>query len=464
MGGWSYRRESQLFQVITGREPRLTDEVADIMVSPWRRQDWRCLVILPFGLFISFWLYVPRWYTPDGLSFDKFLWWGSLLTIFIIAHSLATTAHLWLLIRRILRHLHGHPIADSFTRVAEEPFDWQLSLTPPPAVELRPLVRKVRTLRFELRQVVGEAARGVASAVSGAEGKRRRASDLPVAPISVIDVDLANASECAPRRGRLEVAHTAEMVPAKTVAVALPGGDWRRSDANLPVADAAIGSDAADMVKSAACALMVRHQDVAPVVETLDTDLLAELDNEMQQGGIEPYFRSKTWSDLVTLSDRLVPVLRHGSWHRDRAKPQPEAERWYRDAEALVGMQTAFVLRDMLARLVSGMTITIGGCVLAFASHLFYSFPGRSAMLAFDWILVALAVTATAAMLIYLEKNPVLNRLWSKTPGRFIWTGGFVYRLGLYGAIPIITLFAWQFPEVGGRLFGWIEPLQKAIP
>jgi hypothetical protein len=110
------------------------------------------------------------------------------------------------------------------------------------------------------------------------------------------------------------------------------------------------------------------------------------------------------------------------------------------------------------------MTITIGGCVLAFASHLFYSFPGRSAMLAFDWILVALAVTATAAMLIYLEKNPVLNRLWSKTPGRFIWTGGFVYRLGLYGAIPIITLFAWQFPEVGGRLFGWIEPLQKAIP
>jgi hypothetical protein len=112
---------------------------------------------------------------------------------------------------------------------------------------------------------------------------------------------------------------------------------------------------------------------------------------------------------------------------------------------------------------VSGITVTIVGAGLALATHLLYSFPGRAAMLAFDWILPALSVTAATVMLIRLERDPILSRLWSRTPGRLIWSGGFVHRLAVYGAIPVVTLFAWQFPEVGGTLFAWMEPLRRVI-
>jgi hypothetical protein len=448
MGGWKIRRESELFQLLTGREPRLTDEVAEIVVSPWRRQNWRCLAI-PFALLLTFWLYVPTWYTPDGRHFDRFLWWGSLLTMFLIAHSLAMTVHLWTLVRRILQHLHAHPIFDSFTRVAEEPFNWQLSLTPPRAIELKPLARRARALRFELRQAIGGADSVESVGVPSPSGEERLTAER-------------TALAAAGQQGL----HVAETGRDDTTAVARPLLERRRKNVILPMrfANVATRSDAADVTTAAASALMVRRQEVAPVVEILDVEFPDALDAETGNGSIQPYFRSETWSAFVTLSDRLAPVLRHGFWHRGSATPRAASERWYRNAEALVGMQAAFVLRDMLARLVSGMSVTIVGAVLALASHLFYSFPGRTAMLAFDWIMVALAVTAAAAMLVQLEKDPVLNRLWSKAPGRLIWTGGFVYRLGLYGIIPIVTLFAWQFPEVGGRLFGWIEPLQKAIP
>jgi hypothetical protein len=62
---------------------------------------------------------------------------------------------------------------------------------------------------------------------------------------------------------------------------------------------------------------------------------------------------------------------------------------------------------------------------------------------------LALAAAAAAAMLIHLEKDPILTWLWAKPQG-LVWTGGFIYRLGLYGAVPLVTLFAWQFPRSGG--------------
>jgi hypothetical protein len=409
-GGSTYRRSSELFQLLTGREADLTDEVADVLVSPWRRQDWRCLAI-PFGLLIAFVLYVPTWYTPDGHGFDGFLWWGSLLMVFLIAHSLSMTVHLWLLVRRMLQHLFSHQIAAAFARVADEPFNWQLSLTPPRAIELKPMARKARTLRLELGRIIRELPGVEASAALSPSGERRRLNPgLPV-----------------------------------------------------PVAMATTGGDPADLVGTAARALEVRFQDVVPIAATIGVELPDTLDQETTAGR-QPYFKSQVWSTLVTLSDGLVPVLRHGFWHRGNATAKPGLDGWYRNAEALVGMQVAFVLRDLLARLVSGMTFTIIGAVIALASHLFYSFPGRSAMLAFDWILLAMAVASAAVMLIRLEKDPSLSLLWSRTPGRLIWTGGFVYRLALYGVIPIVTLFVWQFPEVGGTLFAWMEPLQRAIP
>jgi hypothetical protein len=110
------------------------------------------------------------------------------------------------------------------------------------------------------------------------------------------------------------------------------------------------------------------------------------------------------------------------------------------------------------------MSVAIIGAVLALSVHLFYSFSSRSAMLGVDWVALSLTVVTVSVMLVRLEREPILKQLWSATPDRFAWTGGFVYRVAMYGALPLVTLFAWQFPEVAGELVGWLDPVRKAVP
>ena len=56
------------------------------------------------------------------------------------------------------------------------------------------------------------------------------------------------------------------------------------------------------------------------------------------------------------------------------------------------------------------------------------------------------------------------DRGGSTDPGRINWTGGFIYRIAVTVALPLILLVASLFPEIGGSLTSLLEPLQKALP
>jgi hypothetical protein len=76
----------------------------------------------------------------------------------------------------------------------------------------------------------------------------------------------------------------------------------------------------------------------------------------------------------------------------------------------------------------------------------------------------ALASAVALLLLVRLEKDAVLSRLWSTQPGRLDWNGEFVRRMVVYGALPVVTLFATFFPEVGQSVFSWLEPVKKVMP
>jgi hypothetical protein len=39
-----------------------------------------------------------------------------------------------------------------------------------------------------------------------------------------------------------------------------------------------------------------------------------------------------------------------------------------------------------------------------------------------------------------------------------------VLRLAIFVLIPLVTLFAAQFPDTGGVLMRWLEPVRKFLP
>ena len=61
------------------------------------------------------------------------------------------------------------------------------------------------------------------------------------------------------------------------------------------------------------------------------------------------------------------------------------------------------------------------------------------------------------------QTGEVLSRLRMTTPGRIDFNWNFVRQVATYGLLPLIAIIASLFPEVGGSLFGWLEPLRKLV-
>jgi hypothetical protein len=136
---------------------------------------------------------------------------------------------------------------------------------------------------------------------------------------------------------------------------------------------------------------------------------------------------------------------------------------YYDRAEVIVGLQLAYVIRNLLARIVSGLTVSLIGFSLLLIGHLLYSFQGRNFWLGLDLAGVCLSAAIACLTLIRLERDRVLSALWSTTPGRINWTGGFMQRIATYVALPAMAVLAALFPEVGDTLLGWLGPIKQLM-
>jgi hypothetical protein len=134
---------------------------------------------------------------------------------------------------------------------------------------------------------------------------------------------------------------------------------------------------------------------------------------------------------------------------------------WFKRCEQLVALQMAFVLRDIVARTVTCLFAAMLCLTLLTASHLFYTFNGRASLLMVDMLAIAGVALSSIWVLVDMERDHVLSRLRATTPGRVDINWDFIKRIAVYGVLPLLAVIASLFPEVGGTLFGWLEPLRK---
>jgi hypothetical protein len=134
---------------------------------------------------------------------------------------------------------------------------------------------------------------------------------------------------------------------------------------------------------------------------------------------------------------------------------------WFAQCEQLVALQMAFVLRDIVARTITCLFAAMMCLTLLTVSHLFYSFNGRASLLTIDLLAVAGTALTVVWILVDMERDHVLSTLRSTTPGRVDINWDFTRRIALYGVLPLLVVIASVFPEIGGTLFGWLEPLRK---
>lgn len=378
----------------------LRHELAQVLASPWRRSPVTLLVVV--AVLVAAYGLVSRGdgHAIDGWELSGFLWWATWLAVFVTVHALSQTVHLSMLLFRMLRHLRAQHIGPALTRVAQN--HWLEWRLSPRANRVVTLMPAVRLAESLAGRLIELARDGGPAAVLPAI-ERRRAS-VPIAGASV--------------------------EPARTTPVALR--------------------------------LRVRVGDLGPLVPALnglhgaEARIAAEPD--------EAFPRSDVWAQLVALTSALVPVLLHGRWRRPDSTSEGAVAAWQDTAENLIALQAAFIIRDVLSRVVGGLGVVLVISFLILGGHLFYAFQGRQLFIWLDLTLMGAVAAVGATILVTLERDRVLSQLWSTDPGRINWNGGFVYRIALYVGVPFLAILAAQFPELGGSLASWLEPLQKALP
>jgi hypothetical protein len=200
-------------------------------------------------------------------------------------------------------------------------------------------------------------------------------------------------------------------------------------------------------------------------------ELSKAYEREMRKAPDTFWSKSLTWPALVGVVARSCQATQvvatgwtsSGLALHPAAVEQPEASP--RRAEDLVAMSMAFVIRDALARLWHNLIFITGGAVLVFCSHALYPFQPQRHVAAIGWSYFALVCAAVVVVLVQIRRNPIISRLISATPDeRKTWDAALVIKLAVFGLVPLLTLFAAQFPDLGAVVLRWIEPVQKALP
>jgi len=101
------------------------------------------------------------------------------------------------------------------------------------------------------------------------------------------------------------------------------------------------------------------------------------------------------------------------------------------------------------------------GLVLTLISLNSYPFQSGHVL---GWFMASLLIAigiAVGFMLAGAERDEVLSRLNGTAPGKI--GKDFYMNLLSYGAVPILTVLAAQFPSIGSFLFSWVQPVLQAL-
>jgi hypothetical protein len=157
-------------------------------------------------------------------------------------------------------------------------------------------------------------------------------------------------------------------------------------------------------------------------------------------------------------------VLANSDFDKEVGSITDDVQRWYLRAEEFVAMQFVLVIREMLARLATVFFYIIVAVLLLVAAQQSFPFEPHQQLLGTAWIYVVFAVALVFGVFVQMERDPLLSAIASTPAGKVRWDATMWSKVFLYGVIPLTTIFAAQFPQIGATLLAWLTPVQKAIP
>lgn len=136
---------------------------------------------------------------------------------------------------------------------------------------------------------------------------------------------------------------------------------------------------------------------------------------------------------------------------------------WLRLAEDIVTLQVVSYIYRLFPQLRNALIFFTGGILLLLAAVVTYPFQPQHFLVLVLWALIIGSVGLAVMVFVQMNRNETLSRIAKTEPGKISFDRRFFSQVAIYGALPLLSFFATQFPEVRGVVFSWLETILKTL-
>ncbi|MES1256375.1 MAG: hypothetical protein ABUS56_12235, partial [Acidobacteriota bacterium] len=169
--------------------------------------------------------------------------------------------------------------------------------------------------------------------------------------------------------------------------------------------------------------------------QTLDADLKSDRPRPR-------WFQSATWAQ-VGLAMKTPGEIKNPAHRR-----------------TLVATSLAMVVRELLSRLSVSLGFIGPALVLLLALQGTLHLDRSHCLLGLVWADVILSSVLVMAVFTFLERDAIVSRMLGTKAG-LEWNWDFTWKVVVYVVLPLATVFAAQFPELGASVLSLLEPVQR---
>jgi hypothetical protein len=92
-----------------------------------------------------------------------------------------------------------------------------------------------------------------------------------------------------------------------------------------------------------------------------------------------------------------------------------------------------------------------------------YPFEPYRLLLTFIWVVMGSVVATGLWVFLKMDRNTLMSHIAGTSPNEVTLNGAFALRLFAWGVIPLLSVAAAQYPEVGNVLFGIFDPFVRNV-
>ena len=205
---------------------------------------------------------------------------------------------------------------------------------------------------------------------------------------------------------------------------------------------------------------------LAHLLKDLDVSIPADLEHIQYR----PWSETSSFRTMMRRSARLMKWI-ESSWTQpdtsaflertNEIDTKDQLRQWLFRAEEYIAMLIALVLRELLSRVIIGLLFVTLALLFVVAALVSFPIDPWQPLIAFVWLWMLVAAVTGVVVSVQMERDPVVSRLSGTSPNKVTWNLPFLLKIVVYGLVPMLTLFATEFPEIGGALLRWVTPIQS---